>query len=431
MFIWQQMFYGSHPKSNGMANKKYLEIWNKVHGVEAPPSSNQHKKHTKRTFGPAYILVNYTKAKYAGIFYVFCAFLIVASCIRIFMKSGYNPSYIAQMYKNDGKFDEIYYGYGLEDPKDVPPQRNRIPRDAVKYTTDLFSLEQVKHALKVEKDPDVVAACQGPKNNVDIWMNEERMFNDLMMMEDVDALTAFCLDCRLPSTHHIAFLTVMGSKGNIVAMRQIPRRAESINLKNTTTLLASTQRGVMEWNWETDTLVDLGFYADTHTLVYRETENRYYGCFPDKQAVDLHNPNTVCTFDGDSHLTILNDPDRQTTGWAWADLDAHMNYITVGDDAVYISERSLSAMKKVSMKTNQIEWVLGGKHNTAQHLHRLRRTGTEGGDRGEGQPAVEPPAQVPAPGRQLGVLLRQQRWPGPPVPRTTMGQGFPHAVALH
>jgi len=290
--------------------------------------------------------------------------LIVGTSIHAFCSEADNR--IEQLYKSDsGKFgDDIYYAYGHENPIDVPPKRDRIPKNAKKYTTDLFSLEQVKHALKVEDDPQLIAACSGPANNVDIWLNEEAMFNDLMLGSDVDALTAFCLDCRLPSTHHIAFLTVMGSKGNIVAMHQIPRRAESINFKNTTTLLASTQRGVVEWNWQTDTLVDKGFYADTHSLVWRESENKYYGCFPDKQAVDLHNPNTVCTFDGDTHLTILNDPDGKTKGWAWADIDAHMNYITVHDDAVYLSERSDSSLKKVNMNTNEVEWVLGGRHNT-------------------------------------------------------------------
>jgi len=259
-------------------------------------------------------------------------------------------------------FSDFIYDFGKITPE-RPPTKNRKPKIYQKYSIDLIGHPTIQQALaNAAKDDMLVKACNGPANSMDVFLNQQAMEADLVF-ENLDSYTVFDLDCRLPSGHHIAFLVVLGSKGDVVKIRQLERRAESVSMYNSSTLLASTQRGVWIWNYQTDVLEKLNFEADTHALVYVEQEDRYYGTFPDNEAVVLHDPNTVCSFDGKTGKTVFTDTLHQTSGWAWSDADAHMNWISVTPDAVYISERQKSALKKVNKATKTVEWNLGGHMN--------------------------------------------------------------------
>eukprot|EP00640_Fibrocapsa_japonica_P000602 CAMPEP_0113938380 /NCGR_PEP_ID=MMETSP1339-20121228/4820_1 /TAXON_ID=94617 /ORGANISM="Fibrocapsa japonica" /LENGTH=642 /DNA_ID=CAMNT_0000941475 /DNA_START=36 /DNA_END=1964 /DNA_ORIENTATION=- /assembly_acc=CAM_ASM_000762 len=306
---------------------------------------------------------------FASVAVVMAVIVGTASVVKNSAMENYNSLYSVNerglAYVTD---DSVVYSFGTETPEDTPPELNRFPKDPKKISVDLFSHPKVVETMESLLDesnefydPDLHDACNGPDNNIDIYLNEDQMRADLWYS---DAYSAFGLDCRLPNTNHIAFLVVMGAMGDIINIRRIERRAESVNLYNTSTILASTQRGVYLWNYITDTYERTKFSADTHTLIYRQSENRFYGCYPDKKAIELHEPNTVCSFDGVSGKTVFDDKLQKTKGWAWSDASAHMNYITLGGDSAYVSERQNSALKKVNMDTNEVEWVLGGRENT-------------------------------------------------------------------
>jgi len=241
----------------------------------------------------------------------------------------------------------------------VPPLRSRVPSAGRKIAIDLFSYPAMQQALDNAVEDDLRKVCSGPPNNVDVFINDAAIQNDLRT-DHAGTLTVFGLDCRmLGYVEHIAFLVVMDLNGGM-KMRQIPQRAESVNMKNTTTVMGSTGQGVVLWNYMTDTLEWDIFLADAHTLVYRETDHKYFGLYPDKLAIELHSPTTACAFDDQTYLTGF---DGQKS-WVYSNGGSHMNYLTVYGDDAYISERSHSSMKKVNMKTNEVEWVLGGKENT-------------------------------------------------------------------
>jgi len=129
---------------------------------------------------------------------------------------------------------------------------------------------------------------------------------------------------------------------------------ESVVMFNTTTVLFGTAAGAFHWNFMNGNLVQLPFVADTHSLVYRATDDRYYGLYLDELAARHHNAQYAASFDGQTGAI----------DWEFFYEESHFNYLTVDDNYAYCSSRFLSSLLKVDMRTNEVLWHLGGDHNS-------------------------------------------------------------------
>jgi len=273
-------------------------------------------------------------------------------------------------------------GDNLESPfgqmaPEHPAGKNRFPKNYDFFTVDLFAnpvIQQALSSLREKKDADLKAACSGPTGNIDLFINQNAFTADLVYEE---ALTAFGLDCRLTAGQEIAFLGVVDELGNVQNIVQLPHRAQSMAMYNSTTVLASTTSGTYLWNYARGLLNKLAIEAGPAAMAFRSLENKFYGQCPksghgasaeaelqeevfDEADEDADDMNSICSFDGTTGKTLFTgDPE----GFYWQDNDAKFNYISFNGDSLYVSEGRKSALKKVDMKTGEVEWNMGGPNN--------------------------------------------------------------------
>jgi len=204
---------------------------------------------------------------------------------------------------------------------------------------------------------DVLRICWGPQPNIDVYIDEKEVVGSL---NGYLGHNIFSLDCRgyEPRKYRlIGFVVVMDMYGNLVNILDWGRlggvNVESVSMMNTTTVLFGTERGAFHWNYINDQLVQLPFRADTHSLVYRETDDQYYGLYLDEVAAQNHNAQSAVSFD----------PYTGQTMWNFYYAASHFNYLSVEGDFAYCSSRQLNSLVKVDMRTNQVLWTLGGENS--------------------------------------------------------------------
>jgi len=227
------------------------------------------------------------------------------------------------------------------------PAVRRLPTRFTTNRVDLFShpkvLQQMTYAL-----PGTKYLCSGPEGNIYIWKNDADIQADLL---SADGYTVFNLDCRDELANSlVAFIVVIDMNGDIAGVHMPHTRAESVSMYDSQTVLFSCTggEGAFLWNWSQDTIQKLPFLADAHTLVYRHSDNKFYGLFLD---------------DGKGATTIAVAFDGDTGDYSWAYEPpaefSRINMVTVYGDYAFVSSRAGNCLQKVDLRTSEIVWTLG------------------------------------------------------------------------
>jgi len=241
--------------------------------------------------------------------------------------------------------------YHLNFRYDQEPSTVRLPKGEVtNNTVNLFSHPKVVAAMS-NQPFEVRQQCDGPVGNIVVWKNQNLVRGDLL---EFDGYTVFDLDCRDQEGYTlVAFIIIINMDGEIIAIHNPPIRAESVQMYHTDVVLFSCVNGFGSflWNWKDDSVHKLPFIADAHTLQYRASDNKFYGCFLDGEELSAFYPTIAVAFDG------------ETGGYTWAyePEHSHINYITVYGDFAYLSVRTGDRLLKIDMRTNEIVWTLGSK----------------------------------------------------------------------
>eukprot|EP00639_Heterosigma_akashiwo_P000421 CAMPEP_0194573568 /NCGR_PEP_ID=MMETSP0292-20121207/9735_1 /TAXON_ID=39354 /ORGANISM="Heterosigma akashiwo, Strain CCMP2393" /LENGTH=974 /DNA_ID=CAMNT_0039424851 /DNA_START=89 /DNA_END=3013 /DNA_ORIENTATION=- len=235
---------------------------------------------------------------------------------------------------------------GVPEAKDLTA---RVPPNFEKVTINLWDHPDVQKDI-AEFDEDVVKACV-TQNNLDFFYNRELQQNDLL--GSPTGHTVFNLDCRdVDGKQLLAYIVVLDDEGGLAAVKPIKKRAESVNMKNTDTVLFASvgEAGAFLWQWRegAEEQTKLPFYADSHTLWYSASNDAYFGMEMASQT-QKNSPSIAAAYsaEGEQTFSYLQD-------------GAHINYVTVDDGNIYLSLRASAALQKVNMETSEIEWVLGG-----------------------------------------------------------------------
>jgi len=224
----------------------------------------------------------------------------------------------------------------------------RFPVSYDKYVVNLFSHPKV---IETFSDPDIdenaYEICYGPEENVVVYLDENSVAS-------VDGYSVFNLDCRNTLGKELVwFLMVIDMYGNIVAIHSPEKRVETVSVISSDTILYSmiNKHGSYLWKWQADEHEKLPFNADSHSLIYHELDNTYYGFIPVKAG---GSPDTVVGWGGITGREVfkyeINMPD---------DL-IHANYLSISGEHIYIGLRDQSSILKVNRKTRNLEYVLGG-----------------------------------------------------------------------
>uniref|UniRef100_A0A7S2UUK3 Uncharacterized protein n=1 Tax=Fibrocapsa japonica TaxID=94617 RepID=A0A7S2UUK3_9STRA len=248
----------------------------------------------------------------------------------------------------------------------------RLPPNYVMYTNDFFEHPKVIEAFQKteaysyltkhhvdETDPDEIARgrkhireqCFGPGDNIDIYINEDLVKNDLV---DEYGLTVFNLDCRdLDAVPLIAFIVLMDTYGNVIDVHNPPNRAESVAMYDPDTVLFSCvgDNGAWLWNFKEDTVEMLPFIADQHTLVYDPVEELFYGL------------ERASNYDA-SICAAWNKEGEEKWRLAFPEGSSHINYLTIDGTYAYVSLRGQSAIAKVNLKTEEEVLRVGSMETT-------------------------------------------------------------------
>uniref|UniRef100_A0A7S3XXJ8 Uncharacterized protein n=1 Tax=Heterosigma akashiwo TaxID=2829 RepID=A0A7S3XXJ8_HETAK len=252
-------------------------------------------------------------------------------------------------------------------PVSDSPGTDRKPREYVKYSADLFAHPKVQAAFDDVKRiayQHVYDTCFGPENNMDAYINEKVMDNDLMFN---DGMTVFNLDCRDAEANPlIAFIVILDKQGQIVNVHNPPNRAESVNMYSTDTVLFSciSKGGQWLWNWKTDATTKLPWTMDAHTLNYVAATGNFYGL----DRGDKFSPSTAVGYSSDG--------DRI---WEYENEGSHINFLSIDGDYAYLSLRSFSCLVKVDMRTNQVIETIGGLDSDFTITDITGEVSTEGG----------------------------------------------------
>jgi len=252
-------------------------------------------------------------------------------------------------------------------PVSDSPGTDRKPREYVKYSADLFAHPKVQAAFDDVKRiayQHVYDTCFGPENNIDAYINEKVMDNDLMFN---DGMTVFNLDCRDAEANPlIAFIVILDKQGQIVNVHNPPNRAESVNMYSTDTVLFSciSKGGQWLWNWKTDATTKLPWTMDAHTLNYVAATGNFYGL----DRGDKFSPSTAVGYSSDG--------DRI---WEYENEGSHINFLSIDGDYAYLSLRSFSCLVKVDMRTNQVIETIGGLDSDFTITDITGEVSTEGG----------------------------------------------------
>jgi len=232
------------------------------------------------------------------------------------------------------------------------PKTTRYPDHARHFSIDLFSLEQVQEALKFYPNGETNVVCNGPTENIDVFINEDLVHGDLL---GAVGYTAFNLDCRDKAANPlIAFLLVIDHYGNIVNVNHLPIRAESVAMFDSSNIIYATiaGSGAYMWNWRTNEVKQLPFLPDQHVLQYVHSSNSFYGLYLDEGAKARFSPSTVGEYDGNTGEVL----------WTFEPGYSHANYVSVSGNYVYASLRSAAALMKIDRTTSEKVWTMGGRY---------------------------------------------------------------------
>jgi len=191
----------------------------------------------------------------------------------------------------------------------------------------------------------------GPDSNIDVFINEDLIKNDLI---DASGLTVFGLDCRdEESIPLIAFIVVMDFYGNIVNIHNPPNRAESVSMYDPDTVLfsiiGSADTGRL-WNFRDDTVVILPFFPDQHSLVYDASSGLFFGL----EKGDNYDASVCVAWDIQGY---------QRWRLPFPEGSSHINYLTVDGTFAYVSLRGQSAIVKMDIASGQEVMRVGGKEH--------------------------------------------------------------------
>jgi len=256
------------------------------------------------------------------------------------------------------------YDYNIINPTPVEYVRSAKNGYAM-YSVNMW--KDPKVLATMEHDEDVWSICAHEDlPNLDVYFKADKKDEGILDQ----AITIFSLDCRsidYESYGVTGFIVAMDKFGNVV--NALPHskgapggltlgRSEGISMYNTTTAILAAVHGGFLWNYVTGELEALPFVADTHSLVYRWDDNKYYGMYSDAESRKTHSPQGMGAFDGNTGANKMDDP--AYPGWGYLD-DSHLNYLTVDGPFAYGSSRGESTLYKINMRTNQKVWALGGR----------------------------------------------------------------------
>jgi hypothetical protein len=276
--------------------------------------------------------------------------LVLVSVVAIFCIlagiSAYSKN--SGLRKSFARFDAEIPEFILEEA----PTTSRYPQKARHFSINLFQLDVVQQALKEHKVDDANLVCNGPENNIDVFINEDLAFGDLL---GAVGYTTFNLDCRDKNAMPlVAFLLVVDHYGNVVNINHLPIRAESVSMFDTSHILYSTisGNGAFIWNWRTDEIRQLPFLPDQHALQYVHSTNSFYGLYLDEGAKARFSPSIAGEYDGETG----------DVKWTFEPGYSHANYVSVSGKYVYVSLRSAAALMKVDKMTSEPIWTMGGRY---------------------------------------------------------------------
>uniref|UniRef100_A0A7S2Y0Y9 Uncharacterized protein n=1 Tax=Fibrocapsa japonica TaxID=94617 RepID=A0A7S2Y0Y9_9STRA len=253
------------------------------------------------------------------------------------------------------------------------PNQIRLPPNYQMYTTDMFEHPKVIEAFQNTnaqaylstngynvKDPQdhaygqqfIREHCFGPTGNIDVYINEEMLKNDMV---DYYGYTVFNVDCRDDqATPLLAFILVLDIYGQIVNVHNPPIRAESVSMYDPDTVLFSCvgKDGAWLWNWRTDQTRKLAFAPDQHSLVWDPSRSLFFGM---ERADNNKFDASICSaWDMDGN---------QVWRFEMPEGSSHINYITIGGDYAYLSLRSVSGIAKLDLNTNEQVLTIGSEES--------------------------------------------------------------------
>jgi len=231
-----------------------------------------------------------------------------------------------------------------------------------KTSVNMFEHPKMVEAIRrSENYEDVMQLCNGPQPNIDVYINEKTVGGKL---HGFLGNTVFALDCRGTTKYRlfgvVAVIDMYGNLINMIDWNQVGGAVvESVSMFNTTTVLFATAKGAYHWNFVDDRLERLPFRADAHSLVYRASDNRYYGLYVDEKP----DASRDIAHDTTPEYAAAFDPLSGEIVWSFYYENANFDYLSVEGDFAFCSSSQMSSLLKVDMRTNEVVWHLGGEQN--------------------------------------------------------------------
>mmetsp|Transcript_24214 Transcript_24214/g.35208 ORF Transcript_24214/g.35208 Transcript_24214/m.35208 type:complete len:617 (-) Transcript_24214:387-2237(-) len=240
--------------------------------------------------------------------------------------------------------------------------QGRFPVEFDYYESNMYDLDVVTDALAELETDEERAMCTFPGGaNLEVYFNEKK-FNSQGIYGS-NGYTVFNLDCRnFEGMDVIAWILILDMHGQIIAAQHEVVRSEHVSMFNTSTVMYSTVggKGAYLWNWHTGALEREKFTPDAHTIAYIHSSDTFFGLLNDKEARLHHSPSVATEYDHE-HGDIL---------WSFPPPveNAHVNFLSLLGDGLYLSMRSAHALFNVNRRTKEIEWIIGGQVGTIDIL---------------------------------------------------------------
>jgi len=243
------------------------------------------------------------------------------------------------------------------DTADTVKREGRFPAAYDYFSHNMYKEAGFQADIDANTNNTVAQAlCSYPSDNYEVFYDSKAVKGPLF---GAQGYTVFNLDCRdTDGMDLMAWILIIDMTGKIIAGTPIAARAEHVTVIDSKTVMYSTVggKGAYLWNWQTGELEREKFIPDAHTIAYIHSSDTFFGLLNDKEARLHHSPSVATEYDHE-HGDIL---------WSFPPPveNAHVNFLSLGGDYIYLSMRSAHALFKVNRKTSAVEWTLGGLSGT-------------------------------------------------------------------
>lgn len=234
--------------------------------------------------------------------------------------------------------------------------QGRFPRNYEFFSHNMYEEAGFQADIDANEDDYAKAVCGYPTDNYEVFVDSKAVKKDLYGSQ---GYTVFNLDCRdTDGMDLMAWILIISMNGDIVAGTPLVARAEHVTVIDSSTVLYSTVggKGAYLWNWRTGDLEREKFIPDAHTIAYIHSRDTFYGLLNDKEARIHHSPSVATEYDHEHGDALWSFPPPVE--------NAHVNFLSLSGDNLYLSMRSAHALFKVNRMTNEVDWVLGGLSGT-------------------------------------------------------------------